>query len=260
MVELEHISVRFHYGDGSTLQALDQVSLSIPEGSFVTVVGNNGAGKSTLLNVLAGTLSPTKGRVYIAGKEVTHWSEVRRARWIARVFANAGESTCGNLTVAENFAVALRRGERHGLGWYLRAEERERIREQVARLGLGLEAQLDRPMEQLSSGQRQSLSVLMATLTHPKLLLLDEHVANLDPETADRVMALTESLIHEEHLTALMVTHEIPYALAYGDRLIAMERGQVLLDLDAAQKCEVSEEKLRDLYRSRPTATLAAAR
>ena len=257
MVSLDDIVVGFRYGDGSEVRALDRVSLTIGEGEFVTVVGNNGAGKSTLLNVVAGTIVPIRGRVVMNGTDVTRWDDARRARWVARVFASAADSTCGPLTIEENFAVALRRGGARGLRWYLGKPERNAIRERVRLLGLGLEDRLGTPMELLSSGQRQSLSVLMATMTRPKVLLLDEHVANLDPGTQERVMGLSERLVREQHLTTLMVTHDIEHALRYGDRLVALERGRIVLDVAGKEKADLTEDDLQALYR-KPLPRVAA--
>lgn len=249
MIRLTEIVVKFCYGDGQELRALDNLSLTVEKGEFVVVVGNNGAGKSTLLNVLAGTLPVFSGKVEMDGVDITHWPDYRRAGWISRVFPNPAEGTCGAMSILENFAVALRRGKNRNLAWFIRADEKQYIREQISILELGLENRLNTPMELLSSGQRQSLSVLMATLIQPKLLLLDEHVANLDPGTQDLVMGITNEIIQENGLTALMVTHDMEDALRYGNRLLAMERGRIILDVKGEEKKQVSLENLRAIYR-----------
>ncbi len=228
---------------------MDNLSLTVEEGEFVVVVGNNGAGKSTLLNVLAGTLPISSGKVEMDGVDITRWSDAKRAKWISRVFANPTEGTCSAMSILENFAVALRRGKKRNLAWFIRSYEKQVIREHISALGLGLENRLNTPMGLLSSGQRQSLSVLMATLIQPKLLLLDGHVANLDPGTQDLVMQITNSIIQEHGLTTLMVTHDMEDALRYGNRLLAMEKGRIILDVKGEEKKKVSLEELRAIYR-----------
>lgn len=226
-------------------RALAGVDLVMEERAFVLVVGSNGSGKSTLLNTIAGTLVPDRGHVRIAGQDVTTWSEWRRAALIGRVFQNPMSGSIAHLTIAENLAVAAKRGGRHGvlrnaLGRGRRRELAERARD----LGLGLEDRLDTPIGALSGGQRQAVTLLMATLVRPKLLLLDEHTSALDPGSTEQVVRLTEQLIRSEGLTTLMVTHSIQQAVALGDRVLIMHRGRIVENIGGARKRQLRVEAL----------------
>jgi putative ABC transport system ATP-binding protein len=236
MLDMRAISKTFHPRTPNEVRALQHVDLSIEEGSFVVVIGTNGSGKSTLLNAVAGTFIVDTGSIRLAGHDVTHWPEHRRARLIGRVFQNPFSGTAPDRSIAENLALAARRGRPRGLGWALRGDVRRAMRERVRRLGLGLEDRLDNSIGTLSGGQRQALTLLMATWLRPQLLLLDEHTAALDPKSADQVVRLSEEVIARDHLTTLMVTHSMHQAASLGDRLIMMYRGRVIHDFRGAEK------------------------
>jgi putative ABC transport system ATP-binding protein len=226
-------------------RALEGVDLVMEERDFVLVVGSNGSGKSTLLNAVAGTLLPDRGKVRIDGREVTRWPEWRRAALVGRVFQNPTTGTIAHLTIAENLAVAAKRGGRHGvlrnaLGRGRRRQMAERVRE----LGLGLEDRLDTPVGALSGGQRQALTLLMATWVRPRLLLLDEHTSALDPASTEQMVQLTEQLIRTEGLTTLMVTHSIPQAVTLGNRVLVMHRGRIVESIGGSRKRQLRVEEL----------------
>jgi putative ABC transport system ATP-binding protein len=242
---LEDLHHTFFPGTPNEQRALEGVDLVMEERDFVMVVGSNGSGKSTLLNAIAGTLVPDRGKVRIGGRDVTRWPEWRRAALVGRVFQNPVSGTIAHLTIAENLAVAAKRGRRHGvlrnaLGRGRRRELAERVRE----LGLGLEDRLDTPVGALSGGQRQALTLLMATWVRPRLLLLDEHTSALDPGSTEQMVRLTEQLIRTEGLTTLMVTHSIPQAVALGDRVLIMHRGRIVESIGGARKRQLRVEEL----------------
>jgi len=236
MLEVRGISKTFHPGTPNEVRALQHVDLSIEDGSFVVVIGTNGSGKSTLLNAVAGTFIVDTGSIRLAGHDVTHWPEHRRARLIGRVFQNPFSGTAPDMSIAENLALAARRGRPRGLGWALRGDVTRVMRDRVRRLGLGLEDRLDNSIGTLSGGQRQALTLLMATWLKPQLLLLDEHTAALDPKSADQVVRLSEEVIERDQLTTMMVTHSMHQAASLGDRLIMMYRGRVIHDFRGAEK------------------------
>ena len=236
MLELSHASKTFNPASVNEVRALQGVDLTLAEGSFVVVVGTNGSGKSTLLNAFAGTFLLDRGSIRIAGRDVTRWPEHRRAELIGRVFQNPFSGTAPGMTIAENLALATRRGQKRGLGWALGASFRDGMRERVRRLGMSLEDRLDNIIGSLSGGQRQALTLLMATWRRPELLLLDEHTAALDPKSAEQVIRLSEEVIARDRLTTLMVTHSMQQATALGDRLVMMHRGRVLHDLSGSEK------------------------
>jgi len=212
------------------------VDVTLEDGSFLVVVGTNGSGKSTLLNAIAGSFPVDAGTIRLAGRDITRWPEHRRAGLIGRVFQNPFSGTAPDMSIAENLLLAARRGRRRGLGWALRGAMRAEMCERVRRFGMGLEDRLDDPIGTLSGGQRQALTLLMATWLRPELLLLDEHTAALDPKSADQVIRLSEEAIARDRLTTLMVTHSMQQAVNLGDRLIMMHRGQILHDLRGAEK------------------------
>jgi putative ABC transport system ATP-binding protein len=236
MIELRGIHKFFHRGEGHEVHALRGIDLDIGAGEFVTLIGTNGAGKSTLLNTIAGVYSPDEGTIAITGRDVTRQQEHQRAGLIGRVFQNPLDGTAGSLTIEQNMALALRRGQRRGFGWGVTRERRERFRAVLQSLGLGLEDRLQAPVRLLSGGQRQALTLLMATLQRPQVLLLDEHTAALDPGAAAQVEQLTRTLIAENNLTALMVTHNMQQALSLGTRTLMLHGGQVILDLRSPQR------------------------
>jgi putative tryptophan/tyrosine transport system ATP-binding protein len=236
MLEVRNIRKTFNRGTPNEVMALEDVTLAVDEGSFVIVIGTNGSGKSTLLNAVAGTFFVEAGSIRLAGRNVTRWPEHRRARLIGRVFQSPFSGTAPDMSIAENIALAARRGQRRGLGWALRGDVAGAIRERIRRLGMGLEDRLDNAIGSLSGGQRQALTLLMATWLKPRLLLLDEHTAALDPKSADQVIRLSEEVIRRDALTTLMVTHSMQQAANLGDRLVMMHRGRVIHDLRGAEK------------------------
>jgi putative ABC transport system ATP-binding protein len=220
--------------------ALDCLSLKVEQGEFITIIGSNGAGKSTMLNVISGTHRPEKGRIFISGKDMTKAPEHTMAAHLARVFQNPTMGTAGTMTIEENLSLAELRGHKRGLRWGVTGSRRKRYREVLKILELGLETRLKDKVGLLSGGQRQSLALLMTTLTLPELLLLDEHTAALDPKTAQKVMELTDLMIKENKLTTLMVTHNMNQALRYGDRMIMLHQGKVQLDVRGEEKANLT--------------------
>jgi putative ABC transport system ATP-binding protein len=248
MLELRGIRKTFHAGTINEVRSLQGVDMAIEPGSFVIVVGTNGSGKSTLLNAIAGTFLADEGSIHLAGNDVTRWPEHRRAKLIGRVFQNPFSGTAPNLSIAENISLAARRGRSRGLGWALRGSLRSHMREEVSRLNMGLEHRLDNAIGSLSGGQRQALTLLMATWLKPELLLLDEHTAALDPKSADQVITLTEQIVSRDKLTTLMVTHSMQQASTIGDRLIMMHRGRVIHDFRGAEKRRLRVDDLMSRF------------
>lgn len=244
MLELQDLSKTFHAGTPNEVRSLRRVSLKVNAGSWVMIIGTNGSGKSTLLNAVAGTFFVDEGSIRLAGRNVTRWPEYARAELIGRVFQNPFSGTSPNLTIQENLSLAARRGLSRGLGWGLKSSLVSRIRDEVRELNMGLEDRLGNAIGSLSGGQRQALTLLMATWLRPELLLLDEHTAALDPKSADMVIALTEQVIAREKLTALMVTHSMHQASSLGDRLIMMHRGQMIHDFQDAEKRRLRPDDL----------------
>jgi putative ABC transport system ATP-binding protein len=236
MLEVRDVRKTFNAGTPNEVRALQGVSLALAEGTFVVVVGTNGSGKSTLLNALAGSFIVDEGAIMLDGVDITKWPEHRRASMVGRVFQNPFSGTAPRMTIAENLVLAARRGQPRGLGWALGRDVRQQLRDRVGQLRLGLEDRLDNAIGSLSGGQRQALTLLMASWLRPKLLLLDEHTAALDPRMADHVIQLSEEIISRDRLTTLMVTHSMQQATNLGDRLIMMHRGVVLHDFSGAEK------------------------
>jgi putative ABC transport system ATP-binding protein len=248
LVEVDHVTKTFNEGTPNEVRALRDVSLHIEEGSFLIVVGMNGSGKSTLLNAVAGSFPVDSGTVRVAGQDVTRWPEHRRAKLVGRVFQNPYSGTAPDLSIAENLALAARRGRPRGLGWALGRSLRSELADRVRGLGMGLEDRLDNPIGSLSGGQRQALTLLMATWLRPELLLLDEHTAALDPKSADQVIRLSCAAIEDARLTAMMVTHSMQQAATLGDRLIMMVQGRILHDFSGAEKRRLRAEDLLDRF------------
>lgn len=248
MLSLENISLTFNKGTQLERQALSDVSLSIQEQEFVTVIGSNGAGKSTLLNIITGNIQPQTGDVVINDTKVTTWSVEKRARFVARVFQDPLEGTCGELTVEENLALALCRGKRRGFSKALNPKRRARIEETLARLNLGLEKRLRQPIGLLSGGQRQAISLMMAVLSPMEILVLDEHTAALDPKTAAFIIRLTQDIVSEKKLTVLMVTHSMHQALEVGTRTIMMHSGRVKRDLKTDERNQLTSQDLLTFF------------
>jgi putative ABC transport system ATP-binding protein len=248
MLSLTNIRKTFHAGTVNEVRALQGIDLEVAEGSFVQLLGMNGSGKSTLLNAVAGSFYLDQGTIRLAETNITRWPEHRRATLIGRVFQNPFSGTAPNLSIAENFALASRRGLGRGLGWALNRRLMTELRDRVATLRMGLENRLDNAIGSLSGGQRQALTLLMATWLRPKLLLLDEHTAALDPKSADQVIQLTEEIVSREKLTALMVTHSMQQAVNLGDRIVMLHQGRVAHDFTGAEKRRLRPEDLVDRF------------
>jgi putative tryptophan/tyrosine transport system ATP-binding protein len=236
MLTVNNVRKTFNAGTVNEVCALRGVSLDLPEGAFLVILGGNGSGKSTLLNAVAGTFTPDAGEIHLAGQNVTRWQEHRRARLIGRVFQNPFTGTAPTMSIAENLALAARRGQRRKLGWALPRKLMDELRDRVGQLRMGLEDRLDNAIGSLSGGQRQALTLLMATWLKPALLLLDEHTAALDPKSADQVLRVTEDVISRHRLTTLMVTHSMQQAADLGDRIVIMHKGTVAYRFAGADK------------------------
>jgi putative ABC transport system ATP-binding protein len=256
MISLKDIKVVFGRGTPLQKQALNGVSLTIEEGSFVTVIGSNGAGKSTLLGVLAGDVIATEGQVTIGAGDVTRKGTAARAGLVARVFQDPLTGSCGSLSIEENLALAARRGERRGLSAALGPRRRELFRERIAELNLGLENRMGDRMDLLSGGQRQAVSLVMATLAGSEVLLLDEHTAALDPGMAEFIMNLTQKIVSERKLTTLMVTHSMRQALDFGHRTVMLHGGEIVLDVAGDNRKNLEVEDLIAMFRKMRGQTL----
>ena len=248
MLELKELYKTFNPGTINAKTALNGLSLTLNDGDFVTVIGGNGAGKSTMLNAVAGVWPVDCGKIVIDGVDVTRLSEHQRAAFIGRVFQDPMMGTAPSMWIEENLALAARRGQRRGLSWGVTKEEKEQYRELLGGLGLGLESRLTTKVSTLSGGQRQALTLLMATLKRPKLLLLDEHTAALDPKTAAKVMELTDRIVREGQLTTLMITHNMRDAIQYGNRLIMLHDGHVILDIAGEEKKKLTVPDLLEQF------------
>ena len=244
MLKISHISKTFFRGTPNEKNALIDLSLTLNDGDFCTVIGGNGAGKSTLLNAVSGVYIPDEGTIELNGADVTRMSEFRRAKFIGRVFQDPMKGTAGGMQLEENLLLASRRGESRRLKWAFSDGNHEKYREMVARLDLGLEDRLRTRIDLLSGGQRQAVTLLMATLKKPDILLLDEPTAALDPKTADKVLKITDEIVSEQHLTTLMITHNMRDALRYGNRLIMMNSGRIIADYAEEEKRELTIEVL----------------
>ena len=244
MLEVKNIYKTFNPGTVNEKTALKGVSLKLNDGDFVTVIGGNGAGKSTLLNAVAGVWSVDEGQIIIDGVDVTKLPEHKRAQYLGRVFQDPMNGTAATMQIDENLALAHRRGQRRTLRAGITRKESEEYRELLASLGLGLENRMTAKVGLLSGGQRQALTLLMATLKKPKLLLLDEHTAALDPKTASKVLEATDRIINKDHLTTLMITHNMKDAIAHGNRLIMMMDGNIILDISGEEKKNLTVEDL----------------
>lgn len=248
MISLRNVHVVFGEGTANENCALKGINLEVPEGTFLTVIGSNGAGKSTLLNAISGTIPVASGEISVDGVPISRLREHNRSGICARVFQDPLVGTCGPLTIEENLALALDRGKKRSLLFAMNGKRRKLFRDTLASLGLGLEDRLTDRMDLLSGGQRQAVSLVMATLAPCEVLLLDEHTAALDPVMADVVIKLTNRVLKEQGLTALMITHSMSQALTYGDRLIMMHRGRIAIDLDAEARSNMTVENLVDEF------------
>ena len=248
MLEVKNIYKTFNPGTVNEKHALNGVSLKLKEGDFVTVIGSNGAGKSTLLNAIAGLWMIDSGSICIDGNDITRLPDYKRARYIGRVFQDPMQGSAATMQIEENMALAARRGKKRTLRKGICQSEREKYREMLKELNLGLEERLTSKVGLLSGGQRQALTLLMATMEKPRLLLLDEHTAALDPKTAAKVLELTEKLVNENHLTTVMVTHNMRDALKYGNRLIMMCDGKIIFDVEGEEKKKLEVKDLLEKF------------
>ena len=248
MLELSHVTKTFYPGTVNEKVALNDLSLSLKEGDFVTVIGSNGSGKSTMLNAISGVWGIDSGTIRIDGVDVTGMSEHRRAAFLGRVFQDPMLGTAPDMQIEENLALAARRGKRRGLKWGITRLEREDYRELLREFDLGLEDRLTAKVGLLSGGQRQALTLLMASLQRPKVLLLDEHTAALDPKTAAKVLEITDRIVSRDKLTTLMITHNMRDAIAHGNRLIMMNAGRVVVDVAGEEKKKLTVDQLLELF------------
>ena len=248
MLKITDLQKTFNPGTVNAKTALDGLDLHLKDGDFVTVIGGNGAGKSTLLNAIAGVWKPDYGTIEIDGVDVTNMPEHKRAQFLGRVFQDPMKGTAPDMEIAENLAIAARRGTKRKFVWGVRKAEREKYREMLADLELGLEDRLSAKVGLLSGGQRQAVTLLMASLSKPKLLLLDEHTAALDPKTAAKVLALTDKIVTENKLTTLMITHNMKDAITHGNRLIMMHEGKIIIDVEGEEKQMLTVEDLLALF------------
>ena len=248
MLDLEHVNKTFFPGTINEKKALIDVNLHVETGDFITIIGGNGAGKSTLLNSIAGVFPVDTGSITIDDADLTRMPEHKRARYIGRVFQDPMLGTAAGMMIEENLAIASRRGKTPGLAWALKDSDRARFRELLKELDLGLETRLTARVGLLSGGQRQALTLLMASMNHPKLLLLDEHTAALDPKTAEKVLGLTQKVISRDHLTSLMITHNMRDALRFGNRLIMMNAGRIVVEVSGEETKKLTIPDLLSLF------------
>lgn len=248
MLKINDVCKTFNTGTANEKIALENINLTLNSGDFVTIIGGNGAGKSTVLNMIAGVYPIDCGHIYLDDQNISLLPEYKRSRLIGRVFQDPMLGTAGDMEIQENLAMAVRRGKRRGLRWGITKKEKNLFHETLKRLELGLEDRMTSKVGLLSGGQRQALTLLMATLQKPKLLLLDEHTAALDPRTAKKVLSLTEQIITEQHLTALMVTHNMKDAITYGNRLIMLHEGHIILDVKGKEKENLKVADLLEMF------------
>ncbi len=250
MLKIEQVNITFNKNTVNERRALQDINLTLESGDFVTVIGSNGAGKSTLLNVISGTYEADSGKILLDGKDITYLKEHRRARKIGRLFQDPLKGTAPHMTIEENLGLAYSRGKKRGFSMGVKKSDEEFFREKLRALNLGLEDRLKTPMGLLSGGQRQAVTLLMATIVTPALLLLDEHTAALDPKTAEQVMRLTDEIVKEHKITTLMITHNIKNALEYGNKTLVMSQGKALMMLEGEERADMTVEKLMELYSS----------
>ena len=248
MLELRGISKIYNPGTVTELCLFDDFSFKVADGEFVSVVGSNGSGKTSMLNIICGSIPVSGGEVLIDGKNINSLREYKRYRMIGRVYQNPADGTCPDMTILENMSLADNKGKRYGLSFGVNNSRKNYYKEQLSSLGLGLEDKLDAKLGALSGGQRQAVSLLMATLTPIDFLILDEHTAALDPRTAEIIMELTDKIVKEKKLTAIMVTHNLRYAVEYGTRLVMMDKGNIILDKSGKEKQDVKVEDILDIF------------
>jgi len=248
LLRIESLKKSFYKGTTDQVEALNDVKLCIKEHDFITIVGSNGAGKSTLLNMIAGVYMPDYGRIYLKDKDITYFPEHQRAKYLGRVYQDPKMGTATHMTIEENLSMALLRGKKRGFRLGVNKKLRELFSERIIPLELGLEKRLNAMIGTLSGGQRQALTLIMATISTPMLMLFDEHVSSLDPRTAELILNLTDLIINKEKITTLMVTHNMEHALRYGNRLVMMHKGRIILDLDKEKKANLTISKLIHLF------------
>lgn len=244
MLDIQNVRKTFNKNTINEKKALNGINLHLEEGDFVTVIGGNGAGKSTMLNMIAGVYPIDSGKIEIDGVNISREPEYKRARYIGRVFQDPMMGTAAGMEIQENMALAFRRGKMRGLGWGIKANEKDFYHDALLKLGLGLQTRMTNKVGLLSGGQRQALTLLMATLQKPKLLLLDEHTAALDPKTAKKVLEITQEIVEEQNLTTLMITHNMKDAISIGNRLIMMHEGRIIYDISGDEKRNLEVEDL----------------
>ena len=248
MIELRGVSKIYNPGTVTELCLFEDFNLTVKDGEFVSVVGSNGSGKTSMLNIICGSIPVSAGDVLIDGKSINSLHEYERYRHIGRVYQNPAAGTCPSMSILENMSLADNKGKRYGLSFGVNNARKEYYREQLSTLGLGLEDKLNVKLGSLSGGQRQAVSLLMATMTPIEFLILDEHTAALDPHTAEIIMELTDKIIKEKHLTAIMVTHNLRYAVEYGTRLLMMDRGNIILDKSGEEKQNSTVDDLLEIF------------
>ena len=258
LLKIEDIHKTFEAGTVNENHVLKGLDLTVEEGDFISVIGGNGAGKSTLMNILAGGLQVDQGDILLEGKSIKQTSVRKRAKDIARVFQDPKMGTASRLTIEENMAIAKKRGARRGLSWGVKEKEREEFKTALKELNIGLENRLKVDTQYLSGGQRQALTLVMAALVKPKLLLLDEHTAALDPKTSEMVMELTQKIVESHNLTTLMITHDMNHAIAYGNRLIMLYQGKIVVDVKGEEKKNLTVEDLMRLFHQNSGETLVS--
>ena len=258
LLKIEDIHKTFEAGTVNENHVLKGLDLTVEEGDFISVIGGNGAGKSTLMNILAGGLQVDQGDILLEGQSIKQTSVRKRAKDIARVFQDPKMGTASRLTIEENMAIAKKRGARRGLSWGVKEKEREEFKTALKELNIGLENRLKVDTQYLSGGQRQALTLVMAALVKPKLLLLDEHTAALDPKTSEMVMELTQKIVESHDLTTLMITHDMNHAIAYGNRLIMLYQGKIVVDVKGEEKKNLTVEDLMRLFHQNSGETLVS--
>ena len=248
MLKLENVNITFNANTVNERKALQNINLTVNEGDFITVIGSNGSGKSTLMNAVSGSYEINSGRIFLDGKDISNKKEHQRAKFIGRLFQDPLRGTAPNMTIEENLGLAYSRGKRRSLSLGIKKKDIAFFKEKLKSLDLGLEDRLKTPVGLLSGGQRQALTLLMATIVTPKLLLLDEHTAALDPKTAQKVMKLTDRIVKNDKITTLMITHNVSNALEYGNKTIVMNQGKIILVLEGEERKNMTVEKLMKLY------------
>lgn len=248
MLKLEHIDKTYNINKENENILFKDFNITINKGDFITIVGSNGSGKTTLFNIINGTIMPDDGYIYLDNVNITSMPEYKRSSFISRVFQDPKAGTCPDMTILENMSLADNKGKKFNLHWGINKSRIDFYKQQLYLLNLGLENKLDVKVGALSGGQRQSLALLMSTMVSPRILLLDEHTAALDPKTSENIMKLTQNLIYSKNITAIMVTHNLKYAVKYGNRIIMMHKGKIIIDVSGEQRDSLNKQKLWDKF------------